>query len=846
MNSAEASLKGLKVIELNGSTNYKNERRIWNFDGLQLSDSLITQISSSVDPDSVRYFIQGLQNFQTRFLLANTRDAVAEWLKNQFLQMGFADVVIDSFQYQGTWQKNVVATLTGIYEPQVYNIVGGHHDSYSSGNPMVFAPGADDNASGTAAVLEIARVIKANNYQPESTIKFITFAAEEYGLWGSVDYAQKALISGMNIKIMINHDMISHTYYPANQSEVDINRYTGFDYLRDLAFYCIENYSILAPRNGSLNSAGSDSYSFWERGFPSVYFEETNFSPFYHSPADTIGNYNMEYCAEVIKSSCATLLLNIVMPTMIQNYNLIDAGTGSSLLLTFSPNASPDFYAYKIYVGNQSGVYDTVLTTTDTVFTVGGLTEGNLYYVGVSVLDQDGFESLIVEKSCAPFSIPFAPEGFTATPLWHQVKLSWLKNKEYDILGYNVYRSVSEGQLGNKLNQNILQDTSYVDASASNGIYYYYTTKAVDSLLNESLNNLTLRSRVVSLDQGILIVDETADGDGSPMNPTDAEVDDFYNELLTHFNTQQYDIIEESQIDLADLGAFSTVIWHGNDITDMNAPFDYKNEIKKYLDFGGNFMYTGYRPSKAFEKIVGLNGTFSSGKFIFDYLKIQETKSTVFALFNQAISIESGYSNIFVDSMKTLSSNDYHLKNIEMIKSSNEGTNIYSYGTNYDSTSQQGSLKGKPVGVEYIGNDFKTITLSFPLYYMNKEQAKSIMQYILTAKFDEVMPVEDNTYEIPSAYQLYQNYPNPFNPSTTIKYSLPEDGFVKLSVYNMLGEEVAVLVNTQRKAGKYEVNFSTKGGSASGGNAYNLSSGVYIYRIEAANFTASKKMVLMK
>jgi hypothetical protein len=518
----EASLIGFKLVALNGNNIYKNEKRIWDFDRLQLNDSLITQITSSVNSDSVRFFIQSLQNFQTRFLFANTRDAVAEWLKNQFMHMGFADVEIDSFQYQGTWQKNVVATLPGIYEPQVYNIVGGHHDSYSSGDPMVFAPGADDNASGTAAVLEIARVIKANNYQPESTIKFITFAAEEYGLWGSVDYAQKALNAGMNIKIMINHDMISHTYYPAAQSEVDINRYTGFDYLRDLAFYCIENYSILAPSNGSLNSAGSDSYSFWERGFPSVYFEETNFSPFYHSPADTIGNYSMDYCAEVIKSSCATLLLNIVMPTMIQNYNLIDAGTGSSLLLTWSPNASPDFANYKIYIGTQSGVYNKEFTTTDTIFTVGGLIEGNLYYVGVSVLDQDGFESLVVEKSSAPFSIPFAPQGFTTTPLWHQVKLFWFKNKEYDILGFDVYRSVSEGQLGNKLNQNILADTSYVDASAGNGIYYYYTVKAVDSLLNESINNTTLRSREVSLDQGILIVDETADGDGSLMNPTDA------------------------------------------------------------------------------------------------------------------------------------------------------------------------------------------------------------------------------------------------------------------------------------------------------------------------------------
>ena len=59
-----------------------------------------------------------------------------------------------------------------------------------------------------------------------------------------------------------------------------------------------------------------------------------------------------------------------------------------------------------------------------------------------------------------------------------------------------------------------------------------------------------------------------------------------------------------------------------------------------------------------------------------------------------------------------------------------------------------------------------------------------------------------------SSFYLAQNYPNPFNPSTTIKYSIPEDGFVKLAVYNMLGEEVATIVNTTQKAGRYEVNFN--------------------------------------
>ncbi|MCZ7616212.1 MAG: T9SS type A sorting domain-containing protein [Ignavibacteriaceae bacterium] len=90
--------------------------------------------------------------------------------------------------------------------------------------------------------------------------------------------------------------------------------------------------------------------------------------------------------------------------------------------------------------------------------------------------------------------------------------------------------------------------------------------------------------------------------------------------------------------------------------------------------------------------------------------------------------------------------------------------------------------------------------------------------------------------ELPIEYSLEQNYPNPFNPSTTIKYSIAEDGFVKLAVYNMLGEEVMMIVNGMQKAGRYEVNF----------NASGLASGVYVYRIESANFTSSKKLMLMK
>lgn len=95
---------------------------------------------------------------------------------------------------------------------------------------------------------------------------------------------------------------------------------------------------------------------------------------------------------------------------------------------------------------------------------------------------------------------------------------------------------------------------------------------------------------------------------------------------------------------------------------------------------------------------------------------------------------------------------------------------------------------------------------------------------------------ELNSSENPIVYDLAQNYPNPFNPVTTIKYAVPEDALVKITVYNLSGKEVAVLVNEFKKVGFYNVVF----------NASNLPSGVYFYRMQAGNFSQTKQMILLK
>jgi len=130
----------------------------------------------------------------------------------------------------------------------------------------------------------------------------------------------------------------------------------------------------------------------------------------------------------------------------------------------------------------------------------------------------------------------------------------------------------------------------------------------------------------------------------------------------------------------------------------------------------------------------------------------------------------------------------------------------------------------EPKEYSYIDN-----TVGTGIYYYRLKQIDFSGQY----EYSDEIEVEVNG---PLTFALEQNYPNPFNPSTLIKYSVPENGFVKLSVYNLVGEEVSVLVNGTVDAGFYEVAF----------NAANLPSGTYFYRLQAGNTIQVKKMILLK
>jgi len=119
----------------------------------------------------------------------------------------------------------------------------------------------------------------------------------------------------------------------------------------------------------------------------------------------------------------------------------------------------------------------------------------------------------------------------------------------------------------------------------------------------------------------------------------------------------------------------------------------------------------------------------------------------------------------------------------------------------------------------------------FP-YYCEPHQSMGMTGTIIVQN-----PVGVNDDEIVAKhFELEQNYPNPFNPSTIISYSVPTSSFINLKVYDILGNEVAVLVNEEKPAGNYEINF----------NASELTGGVYFYQLTSSTFVDTKKMILIK
>lgn len=329
------------------------------------------------------------------------------WLIDQFEALGL-ETAIHYFPFSWDMNEpgdtleagNVIAIQPGTEFPDEYVVVCSHYDHPDG-------PGADDNASGTAGVLEIARILSQHSFK--RTILYISFNCEEYMVQGSMHFAQECAKNDMNILGVFNLDMIS--FFPSDIE--DLTLHAGYAIINKKLFEFYETVAniyvpeIPTSRFSNGDAWGGDHERFIQMEYPSIYIGDIEYlsvHPCYHKPCDTIGNgcNNFRLMEGFVQTTLAAMveLSNGWLPP--QNFSSIP--TDSKITLRW--DASPETSSYKIYKDNLF-----LVETTATEYEDLEVENGTLYrYFVKGVHAVSGIESAESNhdsiKPSLPLSLP--------------------------------------------------------------------------------------------------------------------------------------------------------------------------------------------------------------------------------------------------------------------------------------------------------------------------------------------------------------------------------------------------------------------------------------------------------
>jgi len=756
----------------------------------------IMNMLSLISSDTLQAYAQHLQDYQTRYALADNHLDIANWIMARFQSYGFTNTWMQEYQHQNTTQYNVIATIPGSQYPDIYVIAGAHYDSYSEDtNNFVFAPGADDNASGTAGLLEMARVMMATGYQPRCSIRFIAFSAEEGAGWGSEAYCNYAITENHNIRLMVNQDMIAANLQPSN--EFLVVPYTGSEDDCLEAMSISRQYGSFIPLTGILNM-GSDSYIFSQNGFDAVFFMERYLNTNYHSSADVIDILDFQYATQIVRAATATTAVYANKPLPPHNLTVYEPGTGNSLAAQWEASSDPMVTQYAVYCGTSADSLVFCLYTNDCYCIVTGLSDGQHYHLAVASVNETGINSEYIYEEGTPLSVPRQPQELAEYPSTRSITLTWAPNIELDLESYSVYRSLGLTGTSNLIATVPASLCSYTDSDVvSTEEYYYYWVCANDSQGLQSSFSEAVSSRIVSLNRGICVIDESKNfGGTSPFQPTDQAVDEFYAEMLANFElVHQLDLEDYTGIlRLADIGIYSSICWHGNDNADITYPYDIRDALRQYIYLGGKVLFSLYFPSKAFELNAGYPSSYLPESFMYDVLGIAGVDYSSGARFKYALPASGSYPALQVDSLKTLPIWHGHIFGVEALEPANPVESIYHYGSDYNQDSNQGVLNGSCVGLHHIYGTGQAICLSFPLFNMMEASADTLINYIFGTLFNEPYDIPDNPPPAVTGLFLSTGFPNPFESDISFKvYNADTASMMEVGIYNLKGQLIKTL-----------------------------------------------------
>jgi len=765
--------------------------------GYPQQSTVVQNIINQVNIDSLVYFVKELSGnvatniggqpytIQSRNKSQPGNDKAMTYIQQKLQQYGLT-ASIQSFSTTG---KNVVAVQPGTEFPNRKYIICAHFDDMPSGT---LAPGADDNASGTAGVIEAARILK--NYSFPFTVVYALWDEEEQGLIGSAYYASLANAAGDSILGVINLDMISWDSNNDNKAEIH-TRPVGTSMLLTSKMYEVNTtYGIgLVLSTVNPGSTYSDHASFWDENYGAILLIELDgdFNAYYHTVNDLVTqtNFNKPYFLKSAKLSIGTLatfLLNLNLE--LQHTPFVSVNTTQPITLLASVisglqlgtgNGAPRLY-YRTNTGGGYSQFSSVTGvpaegTTNYNFTIPAQAMGTSvqYYIAV----QDAGNSLVVTSPAGGSGVN--PPGSNPPTSFHHFLIAQSTVAFSDSLN-NITKWTPTGTWGLTTGKFVSAPTSLTDSPVGN---YLATTNSTVTL-NNPIDLTNIIGAALSYDlQFDLEIDwdyaqiQITTNNGTSWTPLQG--------LYTNPGTGTFQPNGEPLYDASQLS------W-----------------VKEQIDLTS---YAGQQIKLRF--LMRSDGSVQRDGIYIDNIVVSKYSVVPVELTSLSAMSDNGTVNLYWSTASEVNNRGF-----EINRSSDKQNWEYigfvdGNGTTSETHSYQFS-DGNP---------------------LNSKNYYTIKQIDFDGTYKVYGPVEADL-AAGLSYALEQNYPNPFNPATSIKFAIKEKGLVTLAVFDLLGREITTLVNKEMEPGNYTINY----------DASELVSGVYVYQLKAKDFISTRKMMLVK
>ncbi|UCE67343.1 MAG: T9SS type A sorting domain-containing protein, partial [Candidatus Zixiibacteriota bacterium] len=486
-------------------------------------------------------------------------------------------------------------------------------------------------------------------------------------------------------------------------------------------------------------------------------------------------------------------------------------------------------HEYRIYRGTESGVYDPRKLTpdgfTDTVFVDTAVQNNITYYYVIMSAKISGLEGGYSREASINTGQPQTPTGLTAAGGNSIIDLSWNHNPEDDILGYLIYKALGPD---NFMLIDTIETNYFTDTYVGNGLEFFYYVTAIDSFMNVSFGSDTVSATPMGFDSGILLINCTSVN--PQVNPDFDSMMAFYENILANYRHQA---IYYSPQMLPEIANYSTLIYAKELASGYQRFYNSRNILETYLELGGNIILAGTRqltPHSGVEGVLSFDSDEIQNQF-FNLNGAEFPSAYENMEFTGGNSISTSFYNFALDSSRTgriiypSGLPPGRLNGIGALIPNDSSEVIYTYVAINPDTS---NYHGRPIGIVHQTDNYNTAVLEFPLYYVEEPISHYILHQILN-DFGEVpsTDIDDVQEFLPKSTHLLQNYPNPFNNTTTLKYNLALQGIISITIYNILGQEVAQPVNEYQQAGARTVTW----------NADNLPSGIYFARMKTEDYS---------